>query len=90
MTIHGVKEIEKAKEDGRWEAAYDSQKNMTMSEDFLLMLAQDKGAEVFFKTLNKANMYAIAWRLQTAKKPETRKKRMLSIIATLKQKKKFH
>ena len=61
-----------------------------MPEDFLKELAKDKKAEVFFNTLNKANTYAIAWRLQTAKRPETRKKRMESILTMLKKGAKLH
>ena len=90
MTIHGLKEIERAKQDGRWEAAYDSQKDMAIPEDFSQILTKDKEAYAFFKTLNKANTYAIAWRLQTAKNPDIRKKRIQSIIGMLKQGKKFH
>ena len=90
MTPAGLSHMTSAKADGRWEGAYDSPKNMKVPEDFLLALAKHKKAEHFFKSLNKANMYAIAWRLQTAKKPETRKKRMDMILAMLKKGEKFH
>lgn len=90
MTDHGLKEIENAKHDGRWDGAYDSPKNMTIPEDFLGMLHTDKKAESFFKTLNRSNVYAIAWRLQTAKNHETRNKRIQVILTMLKEGKKFH
>jgi uncharacterized protein YdeI (YjbR/CyaY-like superfamily) len=90
MMPSGLREVEAAKKDGRWDAAYDSPKNMKIPPDFLRELKKDKSAYVFFKTLNKANLYAIAWRLQTAKKPETREKRMQTILAMLAQGKRFH
>src|SRR6185437_4199211 len=76
MMPAGLAQVARAKADGRWEAAYDSSKNMAVPEDLLKELTKDKKAEQFFKSLSKANVYAITWRLQTAKKPETRKKRM--------------
>lgn len=86
----GLKEIELAKKDGRWEAAYDSPKNMKMPEDFLEILSKNKKAHEFFKTLNKTNQYAIAFRLATAKKPETRERRMKVILELLENGKKFY
>lgn len=90
MTDAGLGPVTAAKADGRWEGAYDSPKNMEVPDDLLKALARHKKAEYFFKSLNKANVYAIAWRLQTAKKPETRKKRMDLILAMLKKGQKFH
>lgn len=90
MTESGLKEIERAKEDGRWEAAYDSPKNMKVPADFLSELKQDKKAYAFYKTLNKANIYAIAWRLQSAKKSETRERRKIVLLQMMKDKKKLH
>lgn len=90
MMPSGIAEVERAKADGRWDAAYDSPANTTIPEDFLKRLAKDKKAEQFFKTLNKTNLYAIAWRLQTAKKPETREKRMKIILEMLSKGEKFH
>jgi uncharacterized protein YdeI (YjbR/CyaY-like superfamily) len=63
---------------------------MVVPDDLLKALTKHKKAEQFFKSLNKANVYAIAWRLQTAKKPETRKKRMDLILEMLKRGEKFH
>lgn len=90
MQPAGLKEIEAAKKDGRWEQAYDSPKNMEVPEDFLKELKKNKKAYEFFKTLNKTNTFAIGWRLQTAKKPETREKRMKVLLEMMKENKKIH
>lgn len=90
MKPAGLKEVEAAKADGRWGKAYDSPSAMQVPEDFLKELSKNKKAKAFFETLNKANTYAIAWRLQTAKRPETRAKRMQAILKMLKRGEKFH
>lgn len=79
----GLAEVERAKLDGRWAAAYDAPSDMVVPDEFMLELKQHPVAEKFFSTLNKANTYAIAWRLQTAKTEETRKRRLDKIIALL-------
>jgi uncharacterized protein YdeI (YjbR/CyaY-like superfamily) len=80
MKKAGLQQIELAKADGRWQQAYDSPKNMKVPDDFLQMLSKNKKAKMFFDGLNKTNQYAIAWRLQTAKKPETRERRLKMIL----------
>ena len=90
MTPAGLKEVEAAKADGRWKVAYDSFGNAAVPNDFLKELAKDEKAKAFFETLNKTNLYSIAYRLQTAKKPETREKRMQAIIEMLARGEKFH
>jgi uncharacterized protein YdeI (YjbR/CyaY-like superfamily) len=90
MRPAGLKEAEAAKADGRWDNSYDSPSNMTIPEDFMNELSKDQATAEFFNKLNKTNKYAIAWRLQTAKKPETRAKRMKAIIEMLSKGKKFH
>lgn len=90
MKQAGLNQVEAAKADGRWERAYDSPKDMAMPEDFMKELSKNKKTKAFFESLNKANTYAIAWRLQTAKKPETRIKRMKKILVMLKEAKKFY
>jgi uncharacterized protein YdeI (YjbR/CyaY-like superfamily) len=90
MTIAGLKAVESAKSDGRWKAAYISPRNATPPEDFLKALRKDKKAKAFFETLNKANVYSIVYRLQTAKKPETRERRMKMILEMLSRGEKFH
>jgi uncharacterized protein YdeI (YjbR/CyaY-like superfamily) len=85
-----MKAVEAAKADGRWEAAYASPRNASPPEDFLKELSKNKKAKMFFETLSKANIYAIVYRLQTAKKPETREKRLKTILAMLDEGKTFH
>lgn len=90
MKPAGMKQVEAAKADGRWDRAYDAASTSTIPEDFLQELSKNKKAYAFFETLNKANLYAISYRLQTAKKPETREKRMKAILDMMKQGKKLH
>lgn len=90
MMPAGLKEMEAAKADGRWAVAYDSPANATVPPEFMRQLARNAKAEAFFSTLNRANLYAIAYRLQTAKRPETKIKRMKLIIEMLARGEKFH
>lgn len=90
MTPSGLREVNAAKMDGRWQAAYDSSAGSIMPEDFLKELSKNKKAKAFFETLNKTNLYSISYRLQTAKKAETRAKRIKDIIKMLASGKKFH
>lgn len=90
MTPLGLAQLDAAKKDGRWDAAYDSPKDMKIPEDFLNEIKKDEKAYQFFLNLNKTNTYAIAWRLQTAKKEETRKRRMGVLLEMLKLGKKLH
>jgi uncharacterized protein YdeI (YjbR/CyaY-like superfamily) len=90
MKSAGIQVIEAAKKDGRWEAAYHSPGKATIPEDFLTALSKNKKAKAFFETLNRTNLYSIAWRLQTAVKPETRERRMKAILQMLAKGKKFH
>ena len=90
MRPPGLEEVEKAKADGRWAKAYDSPKDMQLPDDFMKQLFKNKKAKAFFETLNKTNKYAIGWRLQTAKKPETKEKRIKMIVEMLSKGQKFH
>ncbi len=90
MQPAGKKEMEAAEKDGRWKNAYDSSGTMEVPEDFLKKLSKNRKAQAFFETLNRANTYAIAWRLQTAKKPQTRARRMKVLLALLAEGKKLH
>ncbi len=90
MTPAGMQAVDAAKADGRWNRAYASSRTAAPPEDFLQALRNNKNAETFFATLNKANIYSIVYRLETAKKPETRDKRMKAILAMLAQGKAFH
>jgi uncharacterized protein YdeI (YjbR/CyaY-like superfamily) len=90
MKPAGLKEIQAAKRDGRWKSAYDSPAAASAPMDFLAALENNKKAKAFFATLEKRNSYAIIYRLQTAKKPETRAARMRTIVEMLAKRKKFH
>ncbi len=90
MKPPGLEEVEKAKADGRWERAYDAQSTMQIPADLVKQLSKNKKAKAFFDTLNKTNKFAIVWRLQTAKKPETREKRLKVILEMLSSHQKFH
>lgn len=90
MTTAGMAQVEAAKKDGRWDKAYDGSSSMEVPKDFLNELKKDKEAYQFFKTLNRANTYAIAWRLQTAKKQETRERRKEQLLTLMREKKKIH
>ncbi len=90
MKPAGLKEAEAAKADGRWDIAYDGQATMELPSDFLELLSKNKKAFEFYEALNKANKYAIAWRIQTAKRPETREKRIKDILEMLDREEKFH
>jgi len=90
MRDAGLAAVDAAKRDGRWAKAYDSPKTMQVPPDFLRALAKRARAKAFFSTLDRANVYAIAWRLETAKRPETRAKRVLDIVAMLERSECFH
>ena len=90
MKSAGLKEVEAAKRDGRWKRAYESSARAKAPKDFLRALARNPKAKAFFETLEKRNSYAIIYRLQTAKKPETRAKRMQIILEMLARGEKFH
>lgn len=80
MKPRGIAEVERAKADGRWEKAYASPANTKVPEDFIKEIKKNKKAYEFFQTLNKSNLFAIAYQLQDAKKPETRERRMKKFI----------
>jgi uncharacterized protein YdeI (YjbR/CyaY-like superfamily) len=90
MKPAGLARVEEAKKDDRWATAYHPPSTMEIPKDFLKELSKNKKAEDFFKTLNKTNTYAIAWKIQTAKKPEIRKKWIEAIITMLSNKQTFH
>lgn len=83
MRPPGLAEVEAAQKDGRWAAAYASSRNMVVPEDFLKALARRKKAQAFFGTLPRSAVFAIVWRLATAKRPETRQRRFEALLAML-------
>jgi uncharacterized protein YdeI (YjbR/CyaY-like superfamily) len=90
MKPAGMRAIEAAQKDGRWAAAYDSQSNATIPDDFQAALDSSPEAKAFFATLNSANRYAILFRLHQAKKAETRAKRIRDFIEMLEKREKIH
>jgi uncharacterized protein YdeI (YjbR/CyaY-like superfamily) len=90
MQPAGLREVDAAKADGRWDAAYASQASMTVPEDFQAALDADPTAAAFFATLNSANRYAILYRIQDAKKSETRARRITQFIVMLRDGKRLH
>jgi uncharacterized protein YdeI (YjbR/CyaY-like superfamily) len=90
MKPAGLRAVEAAKQDGRWEAAYDSQSRATVPDDFQTELDKHAEAKAFFATLNSANRYAILWRIQTAKKAETRARRIQQFIEMLEKREKLY
>ena len=90
MQSSGLVAVESAKEDGRWDAAYDSPSASEIPEDFQAALDKNPKAKQFFETLNKTNIYGFCWRVSTAKKPETRKARIEKFIDMLNRGEKLH
>ena len=90
MQPAGIRQVELAQADGRWEAAYASQSKITIPGDFQRELDNNPRAQEFFTTLNSVNRYAILFRIQTAKKPETRSARISTFIEMLANNQKLH
>lgn len=90
MKPAGLKAVEAAQQDGRWEAAYDSPAQAEVPADFQAELDRNVEAKAFFATLNKTNRYAILWRIQTAKKAETRARRIQQFIEMLARQEKLY
>ena len=83
MRPAGLAEVERAKADGRWEMAYESQSRIAVPDDLERELATRPQAKEFFFQLSSQNRYAILYRLQDAKKPETRARRLAKFVAML-------
>ena len=90
MKPAGLKAIEAAKQDGRWQKAYHGQKTITVPADFEAALDKNKKAKAFFETLNSVNRYAILFRIHNAKKPETRTKRIHQFVEMLEKGEKLY
>jgi uncharacterized protein YdeI (YjbR/CyaY-like superfamily) len=90
MKAAGLEAIENAKTNGRWDAAYDSPSRATVAADFQKALDANPRAAEFFKTLDRANRYAILWRIQAVKKAETRARKIEHFIGMLERKEKIH
>lgn len=83
MQAPGLAEVELAKADGRWDAAYESQANATTPDDLTAALEQNQSAKAFFESLTKAEKYSVLWRLMTATTPAIRSKRLAAMIERL-------
>jgi uncharacterized protein YdeI (YjbR/CyaY-like superfamily) len=90
MQPAGLAEMERAQADGRWDAAYDGQRTSAVPDDLAAALAGNAVAREFFATLDSANRYAILHRLQTAKKPETRARRLAQFVEMLSERRTLH
>lgn len=90
MAPAGLRAIEQARADGRWDAAYDGQRTATVPDDLQCALDQSPEARAFFAQLNSVNRYAILFRIHDAKKPETRARRIEKFIAMLAEGKKIY
>jgi uncharacterized protein YdeI (YjbR/CyaY-like superfamily) len=90
MNAAGLREVERAKRDGRWEGAYDSPRGATIPADFQAVLNKTPRAKGFFATLDSRNRYAVLFRIQTAKKAETRAKRIKQFAEMLSQHEKIY
>jgi uncharacterized protein YdeI (YjbR/CyaY-like superfamily) len=90
MKPAGLEAIENARKNGRWDAAYDSPSGATVPEDFQAALDAHPRAAAFFKKLDRANRYAVLWRIQTAKKAETRARKIGQLVEMLGREEKIH
>ncbi len=90
MQLAGLAQVTAAQVDGRWDAAYAAQSTMQVPDDFIDALEDRPGARDTYLTLNRANVFAIVYRLETAKTPETRAKRMAAILDMLARGERFH
>jgi uncharacterized protein YdeI (YjbR/CyaY-like superfamily) len=90
MRPAGLAEVEAAKADGRWEAAYEGARIAKVPDDLQRELDTNDAAREFFATLDSANRYAIIYRLGDAKKPETRERRLRKFVAMLERGEKIH
>ncbi len=90
MQPAGMAHVLAAKADGRWERAYAGSADMELPSDFLQRLQKNAAAKRFFATLSRANQFAVYHRLHSAKRPETRERRLVDIIARLERGEKWH
>lgn len=90
MQPPGLQAVESAKQDGRWDAAYDSARTAEVPPDLQAALEANPPAQAFFAALDRPNRYAILFRVQTAMKPETRAKRIAQLVEMLAQGKRIH
>jgi uncharacterized protein YdeI (YjbR/CyaY-like superfamily) len=90
MKPAGQREVDRAKADGRWDAAYEAPSKASVPEDLQRELDRDPTAAAFFATLDSRNRYAVLYRIQDAKKPDTRARRIEKFVAMLSEQKKIY
>jgi uncharacterized protein YdeI (YjbR/CyaY-like superfamily) len=90
MQPAGLAEVERARRDGRWDEAYDGARASVVPPDLQAAFDANRRAADFFATLDGANRYAVLWRVQTAKRPETRAKRIATLVDMLARGEKIH
>ncbi len=90
MKPSGISEVERAKDDGRWESAYASPKNTTIPKDFETAILKDKKSKESWEKLNKTNRFAMIFQINNAKKEETRTRRIEKFIEMLKRGEKLY
>ena len=90
MEPSGLTEVERARDDGRWDRAYEGPRTATPPADLLEALAARPAARDFFETLNSTNRYAILYRIQDAKRPETRARRIATFVDMLERGEKLY
>jgi uncharacterized protein YdeI (YjbR/CyaY-like superfamily) len=90
MKAAGLREVESARADGRWDRAYAPQSAAEVPDDLAAALAADERASAFFATLDGANRYAILYRIADAKRPETRARRITTFVEMLSEHRKLH
>jgi uncharacterized protein YdeI (YjbR/CyaY-like superfamily) len=90
MKPAGLREVERAKSDGRWHAAYDAPSTATVPDDLRVELQRNPEAREFFASLDSRNRYAILHRIQDAKRPETRARRIAKFVEMLNERQKLY
>ena len=90
MRPAGMAEVERARADGRWDAAYEPPSRITVPEDLQRAFDRNPKAQAFFATLDSQNRYAVLYRIQDAKRPDTRARRIEQFVAMLEAGQKLH
>jgi uncharacterized protein YdeI (YjbR/CyaY-like superfamily) len=90
MKPAGLKQVREAKRDGRWDRAYSPPSTANLPDDFTSALEKNKDAKAFFKTLNRANVYSVVFRLENAKNKESRREKIRQMIKMFEKGEKFH
>jgi len=90
MKSAGLRQVEAAKRDGRWDRAYSPPSTAKLPEDFIKAVQKNKEAQAFFRTLNRANIYSVVFRLENAKNEESRRMKIKQMIKMFEKGEKFH